>query len=63
MIACQMMFENIALLTKQISDLVVDGKEGKKKVVSEHTSICVCVCVCVCVVCVDMSDSLQYVMT
>ena len=27
-VACQMLYENIVLLTKQISDLEADGKEG-----------------------------------
>jgi len=32
-VACQMLYENIALLTKQISDLEADGMEGIDKVV------------------------------
>ena len=41
-VACQLMFENIALLTKQISDLEVDKKEGTYyQYIHKYRSVCV----------------------
>ena len=41
-VACQLMFENIVLLTKHISDLEVDKKEGTYyQCINEYRSVCV----------------------